>query len=724
MTTEEKKQTGGGGISRRDLLKIGATAAGTLGFAPGVGASSNAAQEAPYDAEVKSCCQFCQVRCTTLVQVKNGRVINVYGDPGNYWTEGGMCPKGQSMVELTYSPHRLLYPLLQQGDGWKKISYPEAVDLVAEKILKVKKESPEDCTHQVAMFAPLWESRESELAAMMTMKLSGFPDIYHPGDTCIGNSGAALNLCLGTAINSTTLDETLNSQLFVLWGVNVAETYPLYIRWVDRARERGARIVYIDPRRTPTSNHCSEQILPWPGTDGALALGLIRLLIQEKRYDSKYVEGHVNGFQELVEACESYSPDRVAKICRIPEEQIRHLASLCADSRGTIIWLGASLSRYTNSIQSVRAIIALQAITGNLAGPGKGTMNVQGGKPGGSESFDEHFSSPDLPLALNFRKTIYNMERGRVKVLLLNSSYRRYSDANRVKEAIGKVGFVVYRGFFMDEEAQLADLIIPATMSFESAGSQYGNQRQVVWREKAIPSLGETVEDWRFYSDLGRRICRDTFPPIERIEDIYELFRKYAPTWTGLTLDRLKKDSTGICWPCPTADHPGTKGTLFSDGRFLTADGKVELRSNALGLIAWSEPEGGPQTGSKNSGRFPLTLIQGKVVHHWQQTFTNWSAYMAQFSEGNYVQVHPETARSLEIRDGDWVYLETESGKIKARVKLSKLIMPGVVWTPSHPEPSAPFQGNAGQTINVIIPSQWDLIGPQFNGFGCRLTKV
>jgi formate dehydrogenase major subunit len=723
MTIENSSQSGSREISRRSLLKLGA-AAGTLGVPLAAGASASAALETQYDIEVKSCCQFCQVRCTTLVQVKNGRVINVYGDPGNYWTEGGMCPKGQSMVELTYSPHRILYPLLRQGDGWKKISYAEAVDLVAEKILKVKKESPEDYAHQVAMFAPLWESRESELAATMAMELSGFPDIYHPGDTCIGNSGAALNLCLGTAINSTTLDETLNSQLFLLWGVNVAETYPLYIRWVDKARKNGARVVYIDPRRTPTSNHCDEQILPWPGTDGALALGLIRLLVQEKRFDEKYVKSHVNGFQELAEACEFYSLDRVAKICRIPEEQIAHLAALCGNSRATIAWLGASLSRYTNSIQSVRAIVALQAITGNLAGPGKGMMNVQGGKPGGSEAFDEHYCLPDLPSALSFRKSIYNMERGRVKVLLLNSSYRRYSDANRVKEAIRKIDFIVYRGFFMDEEARLADLIIPATMSFESAGSQYGNQRQVVWREKAIPSLGATVEDWRFYSDLGRKICGGAYPSIEKIEDIYELFRKYAPTWTGLTLDRLKKDPAGICWPCPTVDHPGTKGTLFPDGHFPTADGKVELRSNALGPIAWSEPEGGPQTDEKNMVSFPLILIQGKVVHHWQQTLTNWSAYMAQFSEGNYVQVHPETCHSLEIRDGDWVYLETESGKIKAKVKLSKLIMPGVVWTPSHPAPSAPYQANAGQIINSIIPAQWDLIGSQFNGFGCRLTKV
>jgi anaerobic selenocysteine-containing dehydrogenase len=267
-------------------------------------------------------------------------------------------------------------------------------------------------------------------------------------------------------------------------------------------------------------------------------------------------------------------------------------------------------------------------------------------------------------------------------------------------------------------------LIIPATMVFESSGSQYGAQRQVVWREKAIASPGETVEDWRFYSDLGKKLNKDAFPSIEKAEDIYELFRMHAPSWAGLTLDRLKKDPTGISWPCPSADHPGTMGTLYPDNRFFTPDGKVELRSRVLGPVEWSEPKGSPLGEEENAKDFPLIFIQGKVVQHWQHTYTNWSAYIAQFSEGNYVQVHPETVQSLGIKDGDWVYLETESGKIRARAKLSELILPGVVWTPSHPEPASPYRKNAGQSINTIIPSYWDLVAAQFNGFGCRLIKA
>jgi formate dehydrogenase major subunit len=635
-----------------------------------------------------------------------------------------MCPKGQSMVELTYSPHRILYPLKREGGEWKRISYREAANLVAAKILKVKSEFPEDFEHKVVMFAPLWDSRESELAATMMMKLSGFPDIYHPGDTCIGNSGTALRMCLGSGITPTTLDEILNSRLLVLWGVNVAETYPLYIRWIDKARSKGVRVLYIDPRKTPTSNHCDEQWMPWPGTDGALALGVIRFLIRENRFDADYVAKHVNGFPELAAASESYTLDKTARICRLAEAQVKDLAENIAGSQATITWLGASLSRYTNSIQSVRAVIAIQAITGNLSGPGKGMLQVQGGKPGGGEAFEEKYRSAELGPALGFRKALYNMERSRVRVLLLNSSYRRYADGNRVRAAISKVDFVVYRGFFMDEEAKLAHLIVPSTMVFESSGSQYGNQRQVVWRDRAIEPLGETVEDWRFYSDLGKKVLKDQYPSIKTNEDIYDLFRQEAPSWAGLTLERLKKDSTGISWPCPATDHPGTQGTLYPDNRFLTEDAKVALVSSALGSIEWAEPEGGPSGGAEGDAAFPLVLIQGKVVHHWQQTLTNWSAYMAQFSEGNYVQVHPETARKFGIENGDTVYLQTEAGKLKVKAKLSELILPGIVWTPSHPAPGVPYEGNSGQPINMIVPSYWDAIGAQYNGFGCKLVKA
>ncbi|MBW2146035.1 MAG: molybdopterin-dependent oxidoreductase [Deltaproteobacteria bacterium] len=716
----------GGKTTRREFLKLGGIVAGGLAFSPGSGEAgvSPLSEGLLFDTEIDGVCPYCQTRCTTKVQLKNGRVVNVYGNRENFWTGGSMCPKGQAIVELTYSPHRLLHPLFREGNSWKRISYPQAVDIVAEKIRKIKEKHAEDYAHRLALFAPLWDCHEAELAAHMTLHMAGFPGIYSPGDSCVGNISIALRMCLGEATTPTTIDGLENAECVLLVGANVAVTYPIYVQWLRRAREKGARILYFDFRTTPTTNQVDEQVIIRPGTDGALFLGMIRVLIKENLYNRQFVVNHVNGFDELARSCEGYTPEKTAEITRIPPRKIVALARMLAKSKGTIIWIGAAISRYTNSIQTVRAIVSFQAVTGQLSGPGKGIMPVQGGKPPKSEDFEEKFKAPDLPQKLHVRKILYKMKRGEVDLLLLSGNFGRYPDSNRVKKAIQKVGFVVYRGFFMDEGAALAHLIIPSTMGFESEGSMYGAQRQIVWRGQAIESLGDTVPDWRFYTDVGKRLLGDSYPKIHSVEDIYELHRRHTPSWKGLTLKRLKKSPTGISWPCPSEDHPGTLGTLYPDNRFATPHKKVELLSKALGPIRWTEPKGSPVNNQKVRKHFPLIFTQGKVVHHWHQTMTNWSAYLAQFSSGNVVHVNPSTAGQCGIKDGEWIHVETRVGKIKARVQLTEGILPGVIWTPFCLNPTSPFTGNRGENTNRITPNYWDKVAAQFNGFGCRLIKT
>ena len=299
-------------MSRRDFMKMGSVAVGS-GVLSSMIDSHRLVLGTPLpltevDREVDSCCQFCQVRCTTKVQIKNDRVINVYGNPYNYWTGGSMCPKGISLVELTYSQDRVLYPQKRTKSGWQQVSYSEAVNMVADRIAKVKADYPKDFSHRVALFMPLWDCRESELAALMALKMAGFPDSLSPGDCCIASTNVAFDICLGNPNSPTILDEALNAETFVLWGANIAEMYPPYMRWLVMAKEKGAHLIFIDPRVTPTSPFCHTQYRPRPGTDGALALGIIHLLIKGGAYDATYVEANVNGFKALKEAIESYTP--------------------------------------------------------------------------------------------------------------------------------------------------------------------------------------------------------------------------------------------------------------------------------------------------------------------------------------------------------------------------------------------------------------------------------
>ncbi len=711
-------------------MKVGAAVAagGALPLAAGQSGSAvgAAVPSTPIDRTVSSSCMLCQARCSMEVQVSQGRVINVYGRPENEWTGGKMCPKGQSMVELTYHPDRLLHSLLRKGDSWQQISYKQAVEIAAEKILKVKKDFPDDYdyAHRVALFAPLWESREGELAANMTFHMAGFPDFSHSGDTCIINAGIALDMCLGSMIAETTHDELPNAEVVVLFGANIAELYPPCIRWLQKAREKGTKLIYIDPRRTPTGAQCDTVLRPRPGTDGALVMGILNYLISQNLYDKEFVKAHVNGFDLVAEPVKPYTPEKVAQITRLRPDEIQNLYEILGRSHRTIVWISGAISRYTNAIQTTRAIIAMQALTGNLAGSGKGVLHFQSGKPGGGEAFEEKYAMPDMPGKLHFRKILNNMERGNLKVLLLDSSYRRYPDANRVRKAVEKVDFVIHRGFFMNEEARLSDLIIPGTMAFESEGSQYGLNRQVVWRGKAIEPLGETVPEWRFYSDLGRLMHGSAYPPVQSPADIYELMRGMSPTWGGMSLDRVKASASGIVWPCPLPEGPDGRGTLFKDARFWTPSGKVELKIPGLGPLAWEEPTGSPLGEDGDPKKFPLIFTQGKVVHHWQQSVTTWSRYMAQFSDGNEVRIHPETAKALNLSDGDSALLETEVGEMRVKVNITGTVLPGVVWTPSYPDPGSGVSGNSGQSVNSIIPGYWDKAGAQHNGFGCRLTRA
>lgn len=678
-----------------------------------------------YDREVYSACSFCQARCTTVAQVKDGKVINVQGRPDNEWTGGGMCPKGKSIVELTYSPDRVLYPLIREGNTWKRITYRDAIKIAADKISELKKKYPENYGHRLAMFAPLWESREAEMAAESAMHLAGFPNIYHPGDCCISNTGTALSQCLGSSITETTVDELLNAELAVLFGANIAELYPPCARWIKMAQDKGVKIVYLDPRVTNTCVFSDIFLKPRPGTDGALILGLLNYIISLDLYDHDFVEANVDGFDMLVESVRDYTLDMVSKITWIPEKDILNLAELLAHSHRTIFWMGGAMSRYTNGIQTGRALIALQAVTGNLSGKGKGILAVQAGKPGGDKKFSETYMSHDMIYHLSFRKMLYIMKKSEVKVLLLNSSFRRYPNSDELRDAIRKVDFVIHRGFFMNEEAELSHLFIPGVMNYESTGSQYGLQRQVVWRNKVIEPLGETVSEFQFYRDLGRLICDDSFPPVNTPEDMYNLMQKTDPSWAGLTLERIKVSPSGIVWPCYSTNGTDGRGTLYKDSRFWTKSGKIELRIPALGKLKWEEPKGSPFDKKKGCPeKYPLIFIQGKVVHHWQQSITSWSKYMAQFSDGNVASINPVTANKLELAEGDKAWLETELGRMQVKINVTDNIQPGVVWTPSYPNPTSRIAGNSGQAINSIVPDYWDKIAAQYNGFGCCLTKV
>jgi formate dehydrogenase major subunit len=712
-------------VSRRMFLKAGTAAVGSLA-APWPFSSALAqaipAPAADYD-QVHGYCPFCQTRCTFLVYRKNGRAAFLVGKEGNRWTGGGMCPKGMSFLELVNSPHRLTRPMLKTASGWKNISYEEAVGLTVEKLRAARQKHGEEIAKHLALTAPLWDCRESELAALMTMRFAGCINIMPPGEVCISTASSTLNTLLGTGNSTTTVDEVEKAELLVLWGANISETYPPYTRWLEKARASGARIILLDCRKTRTSNFVDMQIRNKPGTDGTLALGFLNRIIQSGAYDEQYIEKNTHNFASLVKDVSPWTLERVAEATELAGEEILGFYRELEKSRRTIIWLGGSLSRYSNGMSTIRAIIAIQVLRNNIMGSGMGLMTMESGKPEGEKEFVDHICGP-APAGVNFRRLRIAMDRNELDVFFLNSSYRRYPDCDGVKASLRKVGFVIYRGFFKTEELDVAHLFLPATFTLESEGSHYGAEKQVVWRDKCQDAPGDCVPDWQFYRDVGRQLEPEKYPRFENPRELAALFSDTIPDWKGITVDRLRESPGGLVGPIPEIDGPEQLGCVFRDGKFRTADGKFDFLLRAVGPIVWTPPKGSPEDKESDAKTYPLTFIQGKILTQWQQTMTNFAGSLAQFSNGRYVQVHPETAARCGVRHGEMAYLATAFGKIPARVEATEDITPGVVFTPSHFLGSSPYPATTSAPVNSILPNYWDRISAQFNGLGCTLTPM
>lgn len=673
---------------------------------------------------VKGYCPFCQVRCTYAAQVRDGKVESLVGESGNRWTAGSMCPKGMSIVELIGSPHRIKEPILRQPDGsWKPIAYAAAIDLIVGKIRETQDRNGQKAGDRIALTSPLWDCRESELAALMTLRFAGSVHAMPAGEVCISSASNMLGLMTGVNTSTTTVNEICNCQTLILWGANLNDLYPPYTRWLDAALAQGVNIIYIDPRKTRTSQWSTSQLQPRPGTDGVIALGAIRSILESGSYDAPFAKNLIPDLDLLREDASSYTVKKVSGITGVPGDQLEVLYRTIGQSKRTIVWLGGALSRYSNGIQSLRAIMLMQGLCDNLVGPGKGLLTMEGGKPEGEKEFVDHVCGPTAAPKMNFRRLLAAMKKGDIDILFLNSSYRRYPDSKGVREALAKVPFVVHRGFFMTEEAEVSHLIVPATFSPESQGSHFGAEKQVVWREKAVDAPGSCVPDWQFYRDIGRRIAGDKYPAFDQPEDLYRRFVSVVPSWKGITLERLRRAEGGVLWPLYDETEPERPGTSFVDGRLLTPDGTMPVNDSVFGRITWDYPKGSPFGAEKNPA-YPLVLTQGKVLTHWQQTLTNFSEALAQFSNGRYVNVHPETAAQLGLGQGDRVAIETATGSVEARLEICDTIIPGIIFTPSHLSRSSPFPQNRSEHINTIVPNYWDRISSQTNGVGCVLKKL
>ncbi|MHC1730323.1 MAG: molybdopterin-dependent oxidoreductase [Syntrophobacteraceae bacterium] len=676
-------------ITRRGFLG-GMIAVAALGAVPG--GLLRADPDTPrsvfgqgYAVKRSVCPRNCYDTCSMLTYVRDGRVEFVEGDPANTFTAGGLCVKGNSYVRSAYSPDRIKYPMEQQGRGsgnWKRISWDEAVTKIAGKII---------------------ESREKDgsLLGVCLNRLSG-----HQGavptvvDGMFASMGYITRLvgtpCWPAGIDAQSYDmgvmaandpeDMIHSRYIILWGANPAHCSIHSLKYIYAARQRGAKIVCIDPLYTQTAAKADVYWRIKTGTDGALALGMCRHILDAGLADEAWLAGNSEGYAEFVEYLKAkITVEWAAEETGIPAEQITAVAEEFAVARPATVWPGYGLQRHTNGGAIIRSIDALAAMTGNIGKQGGGSrygslLNYKFSgfhgsfqPPAGAKGVSK--TAPDGKIRqsrreLNINKMASELLKADdppVRLLWVSgcNPVSQLFDRRKMVKALGKMEMVVVMDLFFNQTVELADIVLPVTTLFEEWNANVGYwHRWLAINEKAIEPLHEAKCPTDIAGLLTARLNQlspgfSTFPAkADPREFVMKEYGQSLSNHFGISsMEDLLKGPVKARYP----------DAVWSDGKFTTPSGKYEFRSelcakHGLNALPVHVPS------RKPTGVLRLLTPHSKFGLHSQFINLDW---MEDFNPKPFVYMHPSTARQRGIKDGNMVRVHSTVGETRLQAKLT-----------------------------------------------------
>ncbi|AIJ05098.1 Formate dehydrogenase subunit alpha [Methanocaldococcus bathoardescens] len=460
-----------------------------------------------------------------------------------------------------------------------------------------------------------------------------------------------------------------------------------------KAKDKGAKIIVIDPRKTITAKNSDIYLQITPGTNVALINAMIHVIIKEGLMDEEFIKNRTEGFEKLKEIIEKYTPEYVSKICGVDKELIIESAKIYGSAERASIIYCMGITQFTHGVDAVKALCNLAMITGNIGKEGggvnplRGQNNVQGACDMGAlpnvfpgyqkvensyRLFEEYWGTD---LNSNPGLTIPEMidESGKnIKFLYIMGENPMVSDPDvkHVEKALKSLDFLVVQDIFLTETAELADIVLPAACWAEKDGTFTNTERRVQLIRKAVNPPGEALEDWIIIKKLAEKLgYKDKFS-YNRADDIFNEIRKIVPQYRGITYKRLK--TGGIHWPCLNENDVGTK--ILHRERFSTDNGK--------GKIFPVEYREAAELPDKD---YPFILTTGRIIFHYHTgTMTRRCKNLVDEINEPFIEINPDDAKSLKIRDGDIVKVISRRGEIIAKAKITEDIKRGVIFMPFH----------------------------------------
>ncbi|HBW37952.1 molybdopterin-dependent oxidoreductase [Desulfosporosinus sp. BICA1-9] len=655
-----------------------------------------------HDEELRtSVCCLCNGGCGIKISLdQDGKIKAVFGDPDNPYNKGKICSKPMAIAQTLSGPYRVRYPMKKVNGSFERISWDEALDLIAQKYNQYIQENG---TGSIVGITSKIGGSYSKLAHGIFSSLTGLVN-YGTGPICTDSEANVRKKLFGDGSGTSPLSDVVNSKILLIVGNNAAQTKAGQFHWITEAKRTGTRIVVIDTRFTETAQAADLFIQIRPGTDTALGMALLNYVIKNNLYDPTFVSEHTNGFEKLAQDVSAFTTERAAEITGVPQNVIEKLAQDLATLKPGMLFEGRGVVCVNNAGASVWAFEGLMAILGNIGKPGAGIIshiNNTGGIINLIQAND--VMKPDRKRSSS---ALYkDMEEGDVKMLLISGNpCVTWPDSARMSKAIEGLDFVVSHTLVMDDSAVLADIVLPATHWLEEAGMQASVHRVLQWKNKVVEIRGEEKSGGDFYRLLAERMGLPSSYFPDSPEAAWELERKYNKNVTGISRERMLETPGGVHFPCAEIGKETVR--LFANCVFKTSSGKVELTEVSDAPLEYVDTFDAPGNIGSSREEFPYLLSTNKVASHYHSEcqYSDWANEMEQ----PYVEMHPLTALEIGVEKGNQVRVETVTGSIVLAAKITQSVPRGFLST----QPYFGFQSPYGQApANTLFPVAADPVG-------------
>ena len=684
---------------------------------------------------VKTHCCFCGQQCGIQLKVSGNRVVGFEPWEEFPFNRGMLCPKGVKRYLQGSHPDRLLGPLLRTDAGFEPTGWDRALDFTARRLRELQEKYGRDA---VAVYGGASLTTEKAyLMGKFARVALGTRHIDYNGRLCMVSAGTAYKAAFGVDRAPNPWSDIPKAEVIFLIGTNVGECSPITTDYIWRARDNGARLIVADPRFTPIARNADLFLPVRPGTDLALLMGMLHVIIRDGLTDAGFIGAHTTGFELTEESVAPWDPRRAADLCGVPPDAIEKAAHWVGESRRAMLLHARGLEHQSKGADNCEAVVAIALATGNIgregAGPNMitGQGNGQGGRehgqkcdqlPGQRSLTDpaarEHVAGvwgipPDeLPGPGYSAVEIMNaIHRGEIKGLLSICFNPLVSlpDAGFTREALGKLEFFGVIDFFLSETAAHADVVLAGSLQEEEEGVTANVEGRVIHIRQAVSPPASARRDSEIICDLARRLGRGQYFPYRQPSEIFEELREASrggiADYYGITYKKIDEQK-GVFWPCPTLDHPGTP-RLFEGGRFFHPDGKARFMK-----LTWRD------SGDPVDADFPVYLTTGRVVSQYlsgTQT-RRIGALVDQYPEPK-LEIHPRLAEQHGILTGDRVTITTRRASITLEALVVRTIRPDTVFIPYH--------WPAGRSANRLTHRTLDPRSkiPEYKVSACRIER-